>query len=587
MRKSYSNKDVFVEYIVCVAITLTLMIVIGKVFSVILISPDDTTYKAIMSGAFTGNPEAHCYFIQYPLAWLIVQLYGIWNNVEWYTLFLIGCHGLCYLTIFTRVRNVSRNYKWKYLVLAVIVISILWVQHLVNIEWTVTSGILGATAIFRYITIPKEGGKYYLCFEYAICIALLLLSFCLRSSVAYMYVPVIGICWIKRIYDAQSKKTKKSEIKINVIFLICSILSISGTIAVHHFAYNGDEWKDYIKYTENRSALVDFYGYPDYDKYSSVYNDIGISKEAYDLVVKDYDYAIAFYDKENLDLTSIAEVAKAMDEDNKSNAISSAVSLIKKTLADPECKVYIISIIILGVVNSIVLCKQNKSDLGFVYISVIWAIAIVFYLALKGRFPVRVAVTIGMGLDAVLFANIFQVVAEFSKNNMYRKWNINTGIIYATVCSILIITSGVRLNTVYQKNTSNRILSISTMNIIDYCNKHTENIYFKDFISFTQRGELFLHNSEYVANNYIRTGGWLYNTPVYRKRQEIIGCGDLIQAIRGGNIYYLVKSERSDDVIERLDLFFEAKNENITIEIVDNFNTESDSVDVLHFKINY
>ena len=47
---------------------------------------DDWGMYSILSGAYTGTPDAHVMFFLYPLAWLLSKLYTLHSSIPWYGL---------------------------------------------------------------------------------------------------------------------------------------------------------------------------------------------------------------------------------------------------------------------------------------------------------------------------------------------------------------------------------------------------------------------------------------------------------------------------------------------------------------------
>lgn len=45
---------------------------------------DDTTMKAIASGAMSGSPDGHLIFVKYALGVVIALLYRLFGEIDWY-----------------------------------------------------------------------------------------------------------------------------------------------------------------------------------------------------------------------------------------------------------------------------------------------------------------------------------------------------------------------------------------------------------------------------------------------------------------------------------------------------------------------
>lgn len=583
MSKQDKCKKIIMDYLPCVVLTVIVILAAGKLFAIILISPDDVTYKNIMSGVFTGEPDGHCYFIQYPLAAILAFLYRISASVEWYEIFLFSCHALCFFLIFCRVKYVKKGKKCIYLVVSALLIFAMLLEHAVNLEWTVTAGILGATALFRYVTISDDESIFQKVAEYFICGVLLILCFCLRHTVAYMYIPLAGICWLRKMHQFKAYADKKKNICANGIFGIGCILAFAGIISIHEYAYSDPEWQSYKEYTKDRSALFDYYGYPYYDEYSLEYEEAGISREAYELMMNDYNFVIPCNNFEDIDLGKIADLAKEVYQKDLNSKLENTYNKISTIMRSRECMIVNLAICILFVCICVILRKSSIADLFYIYATAAWMVLLSIYLAFKGRFPERVAICIGLGIIAVWFGYLYEKWKKKAEQEQFDK-KVNIKILYISLCIILTGITGVRLWDRQSENADDAKLAYAKMQLSLYCQENSNNIYFRDFWSFSQRGDLFLHSEEYASTNYIGIGGWTYNSPLYNQKMEYLKCTNLLEAIReNNNVYYLVNEQRYEGVSTRLNQYFYSQGESIEVELMDIIDTECETVYVLHF----
>ena len=126
-------------------------------------------------------------------------------------------------------------------------------------------------------------------------------------------------------------------------------------------------------------------------------------------------------------------------------------------------------------------------------------------------------------------------------------------------------------------------MATSFSQLHNYCAEHPENVYFRDFVSFSQRGELFTLGDNKRADNYLGTGGWMYNSPIYDSIMEKWGFSDFYSSIQNGNMYYLVNETRYKRVMNRINKFFESKMIKAKVEVADSFDTQNETVYVLKF----
>ena len=53
-------------------------------------------------------------------------------------------------------------------------------------------------------------------------------------------------------------------------------------------AYNREDWKEFSDYTSASETLYDYTGYPDYDTYKDVYNELGLTRSSYEAAAHHY-----------------------------------------------------------------------------------------------------------------------------------------------------------------------------------------------------------------------------------------------------------------------------------------------------------
>ena len=67
-------------------VTVVLIILSTPVFYL----NDDVTMRSILSGAYTGTPDGHAVYMQYPLSGVLAILYRVVGFIPWMELFFVG-----------------------------------------------------------------------------------------------------------------------------------------------------------------------------------------------------------------------------------------------------------------------------------------------------------------------------------------------------------------------------------------------------------------------------------------------------------------------------------------------------------------
>ena len=119
---------------------------------------DDTAIRDILSGRYTGEPSGYCIQMLYPLGWLIAAAYRAIRKISWYGLFLCACQFGVLALIAWRLLSVTKK-VWLQVILLILegVLAFgLMGRELVILQYSVTSGLCMAGAVFWYLTTPRD-----------------------------------------------------------------------------------------------------------------------------------------------------------------------------------------------------------------------------------------------------------------------------------------------------------------------------------------------------------------------------------------------------------------------------------------------
>lgn len=556
-----------IQFLISILLTIFVgfvsTIVVKYFFSVIVISPDDVVIENILSGLYTGSPDGHCYFIRYPLSLLISKLYAIMPSTEWYFIFLFLCNVFCLLLI---VLIVVKRYFFAnkiHTIVAIVCIVIMVLPFIIHLEWTVTAGVLCSTAIYLFGSNINHSKLIYI-----ISIALYLLGFCLRYTVGELFLPIAGIVYIKTLVFSYRNKRKKFYVFLYAAIIIIGLITI---FLIHNKAYSSNDWQAYSSYTKDRSILFDYYGYPRFEDYVSDYNKAGISEPAYQLMKFDYNFLIPCNNFISMDIHAIATLSKTNHVINDSNLIQRIINTMIDAIVKRTTWPYFVVMILLLVRSFIISLKKDRMWF-FSILTFLVFIVLNGYLSYLSRLPERVELALVIGTISALLC-----YESNYDNNKTQK----------IICFIFLIVaiSALTYNmiSVKENNKEKESVALNRMEILDYCQNHLENIYLRDFISFSQQGQFLSHAFySYQVPNYIPTGGWIYNSPIYNSLEERLDIVDIDEAIiNNNNIYYLVNATRVSDVIIRFNNYYSSIESPIQANIYDSFETRNGIVYVL------
>lgn len=87
------------QKILASVVILLIFFFVWKKTGIFFETNDDKFITEILSGAYTGTPNAHVGYVSYPLTLPISLLYRVTNKLPWYGLFLIFAQALAYVGV--------------------------------------------------------------------------------------------------------------------------------------------------------------------------------------------------------------------------------------------------------------------------------------------------------------------------------------------------------------------------------------------------------------------------------------------------------------------------------------------------------
>ena len=189
------------NYILTLLVLAVNVLLLGFCFDFYYDLNDDTMMLDIMAGAYSGTPDGHNMQTLYPLGAVIALCYRVWGSVPWYGLFLCLCQFGCFWLAAVRLcalteqdggqaaadgAGARRGFSiGKKLLLLLVWSLFVWgvcLAHVVNIQYTVTSAMLSATALFLFLTARDTDNVRRFLFQNIPSVVLVILAYQLRSE---------------------------------------------------------------------------------------------------------------------------------------------------------------------------------------------------------------------------------------------------------------------------------------------------------------------------------------------------------------------------------------------------------------------
>ena len=152
--KKTKNTPNFIISLVLILIAVLFMGFIGDYYFDL---NDDVLMKDMLSGAYTGAPEAHNIQMLYPISAFISMFYRVIRGFDWYGIFLCICQYMCVFLISYKALQVCTKLKHKILAALFVLFFSIGVigAHFLFVQYTFTCGLLSATAAFLILIFPS------------------------------------------------------------------------------------------------------------------------------------------------------------------------------------------------------------------------------------------------------------------------------------------------------------------------------------------------------------------------------------------------------------------------------------------------
>lgn len=275
---------------------------------------DDVLIRDILSGVYTGEPEALTAQLLWPLSALLAGLYRVLPGVPVFGAFLWLCQAGSIFLILKRsldavsgsaapgkIRaagtfSVSGSLKKLCLsLLETLLIAACLLYHLVFVQYTVTAGLLATAAIFTFLTVREREGERAVTFWLRCLPAALLfwLAFCLRSEMGLLLLPLAGVGGIWK-WAARAMRGPVFTGRNAASFLGLFGLILAGVLAcfgADRLACSDPEWQEFEALFDARTQVYDFYdaSLRSFEENREFYEGLGLTETQCELLVN-YNY---------------------------------------------------------------------------------------------------------------------------------------------------------------------------------------------------------------------------------------------------------------------------------------------------------
>lgn len=590
------------KYTNCILLLIVMGIsalLMGIVFDFYFDLNDDTMMRDIMAGIYSGTPDGHNMQTLYPLGMFLALCYRICSPVPWYGLFLFLCQFGCFYMIGLRLLDYFRREGERLFILAALVLF-QWgvcLTHMVSVQYTITCAMLGAAAVFWFMTTPSDLPVKEFTKKNIPAVIALILAFQLRSEMMLLILPfVVFAGWFrwweerpvltgKQLISVEQRRDfagKRFVLKVRISvrtiekikkYGVAAGLVVLGmvlSLLIDLVAYGGEEWRDFRRFFNARTTVYDFY--PDVvtqDVYGDALFELGVSPSQ-QMLLRNYNFGL----DEEIDTGLMEEVAEyAVDFVGGERDFG---ALLKKKLFsyyyrtthadDAPYNLMVIFGYAANMIAIMILYRETKAEYsdGLGKRRLIWRLAQLMLLALgrsaiwmfilmRGRDPERITHSLYL-VEFVLLMAMFLRLPKV-------EWRVPSYVM-ASLFILLVTVSLMGSLTAVSLDQKRREENQRDWEAIDsYCAGHGDNFYLEDVYSTVAfSGKLFATASGTCAN-YDIAGGWICKSPLYRQKLGRFGIESACEALAGdGRVYFIMSdAEKSERGLEWLEDFYAEK----------------------------
>lgn len=524
---------------------------------------DDMVIADILSGKYTGIPEARTNQLLYPLGWFLSFCYRLLPQAPIYPLFLSAAIGVSLWMIYFSSLSLFAEKKSKLGcgILLFFLSCVLITRQMVLVQYTAVSGMLCGAFCFWFLTRDTAEGVKWFWRTNLPALFCFLLAFNLRSEMALLCLPLAGICGLFRWYQEvlrkneqsrERRKKKRLKVAMEPCFLLryflffCVILLFMGIFLVSdHLAYRGGEWKTFRDFFDARTRVYDYTWYPSYEKEEAFYQEKGISKIQYELI-DNYNFG--------LDSSITAETLKAIadynEKERNSGGIGGKLKYKGKEVvsclfrpADTPYNYFVIAGYIFVILLAILQKREKEygGKLFFLFLarSISW-----FYILWAERVVERIILPLYLIEFLILMAIVAKEVVD------RPLWNIERYVRRVVICvlAILAILFLPKTDKELRVQCEQRRHALESQEALElYTKVHPEEYYYLDvysMVDFTAK----MYDRENEKRNYDFLGGWICNSPHQKKSREGYVSEEELEEIEG----YFNEEDKKKDTISKV-----------------------------------
>ena len=529
-----------------IAVGLTILcniVLISLLFDFYYDLNDDVMMKDIMAGVYTGTPDGHNMQTLYLLGILLSLCYRLYRNAPWYGLFLCLCQfGSLYL-VGVRLLRLCRKQLWKViwlLMLTLFIWSVL-LTHMTAVQYTITSGMMAAAAIFLFMTTEKGlSVKAFLCRNIP-SVLLVILAFQLRTEMLLFLFPLVALAGLFH-WLAEEKFWKKENVLKYVSAIGIILLGMGCSLLIDLAAYSSADWRNFRNFFDDRTKVYDYHLDILTDgTHTEQLADLGFSESAQKLLAN-YNFGL----DESIDEQAMKKLADYADEYAAQNTdmwtiLSEKIGQYRYRVLHLQDGSYSVLMLIgyCMVLGASVTVYRSMGRFRFLIEAVLLAAvrtSLWLFIMFRGRDPVRITHPLYLAEFAVLMGMIFMCLPKSGKE---KAACFAVGVWALALISMAPDSIRGTIQDMQQRQQANEAATAIDV----YCREHADSFYFEDVYSTVTFSQEMFRNVDNSISNYDIMGGWMCKSPLYEQKLKRFGMVSMADGLLCGERVYMIMDD--------------------------------------------
>ena len=535
------------DYIAVGLTVLCNIVLISLLFDFYYDLNDDVMMKDIMAGVYTGTPDGHNMQTLYLLGVLLSLCYKLYRDAPWYGLFLCLCQfGSLYL-VGVRLLRLCRKQLWKViwlLMLTLFIWSVL-LTHMTAVQYTITSGMMAAAAIFLFMTTEKGlSVRAFLCRNIP-SVVLVLLAFQLRSEMLLFLFPLVSLAGLFH-WLAEEKFWKKENVLKYVSLVGIILFGMGCSLLIDPAAYGSADWRSFRHFFDDRTKVYDYH--PDIltdGTHTEQLADLGFSESAQELLAN-YNFGLdeSIDEQAMKNLADYTDVHAAQNTDMRT-ILSEKIGQYRYRVLHLQDGPYSILMLIgyCMVLGASVTVYRTKGRFRFLIEALLLAAvrtSLWLFVMFRGRDPVRITHPLYLAEYAVLMGMIFMWLPKSGKE---KAACFAVGIWALALIGMAPDSIRSTIQDMQQRQQANEAATA----IDAYCREHADSFYFEDVYSTVTFSQEMFRNVDNSISNYDIMGGWMCKSPLYEQKLKHFGMVSMADGLLNGESVYMIMEDASSE----------------------------------------